>query len=42
MTWHTEIDDRCLARAEARLIREVVGYMDDTIAAELDFGRQNH
>jgi len=38
MTWHTEIGDRCLAGPEAHLIREIVGYMDDTIAAELDCG----
>lgn len=38
MTWRTEIGDRCLAGPEARLIREIVGYMGDMIAAELDYG----
>ena len=38
MTWHTEIGDRCLAGPEARLIREIVGYMVDMITAELDYG----
>lgn len=38
MTWHTDLGDRCLTGPEARLVREIVAYMDDTIAAELDFG----
>lgn len=36
MTWHTEIGDRCLTGPEARLVREIVDYMHDEIAVDLD------
>lgn len=42
MTWHTEIGDRCLTGLEARLIREIVGYMDDIIAGELEYDGDNN
>ncbi|NQW46376.1 MAG: hypothetical protein HQ464_01260 [Planctomycetes bacterium] len=36
MTWHTELGDRCLTGPEARLVREIVDYMHDEIAVDLD------